>query len=67
MPGHKSREFKQHIAVSVETLVPQDNFYRLVDQCIDLSFVRDLAAEQDSRLKVVYRDDQAIVFQVIKP
>ncbi len=25
------------------------------------------AAEQDSRLKVVYRDDQAIVFQVIKP
>ncbi len=24
-------------------LVPKDNFYRQVDQCIDLSFVRDLA------------------------
>lgn len=45
MLGHKSREFKQQVAVSLETLVPPDNFYRRVDRCIDLSFVRDLAAE----------------------
>lgn len=45
MLGHKDRDFKQHVAVSLETLVPQDNFYRQVDQCIDLSFVRDLAEE----------------------
>jgi transposase len=45
MLGHKSRAFKQHVAISLEALVPQDNFYRQVDQCIDLSFVRDLAAE----------------------
>ncbi len=43
MLGHKSRDFKQHVAVSLEVLVPRDNFYRQVDQCIDLSFVRDLA------------------------
>ena len=45
MLGHKSREFKRQVAVSLEALVPADNFYRQVDQCIDLSFVRDLAAE----------------------
>ncbi len=45
MLGHKSREFKQQVAISLETLVPADNFYRQVDQSIDLSFVRDLAAE----------------------
>ncbi len=45
MLGHKDRAFRQHFAISVEDLVPQDNFYRQVDQCIDLSFVRDLAAE----------------------
>jgi transposase len=45
MLGYKVRDFKQHVAVSLEVLVPQDNFYRRVDQCMDLSFVRDLAAE----------------------
>jgi transposase len=45
MLGHKDRGFKQHVSVSLEALVPEDNFYRQVDQCIDLSFVRDLAAE----------------------
>ena len=44
MLGHKSREFKQHVAVSLEALVPRDNFYRQVEQCVDLSFVRELAA-----------------------
>jgi len=45
MLGHKDRGFKQHVSFSLEALAPQDNFYRQVDRCIDLSFVRDLAAE----------------------
>ena len=49
MLGHKSREFKRHVGVSLEGLVPRNNFYRQVDQCIDISFVRDLAAEFYSR------------------
>jgi hypothetical protein len=34
MLGHMSRDFKQHIAISVEDLVPQGNFYRQVDASI---------------------------------
>jgi hypothetical protein len=45
MLGYKSQEFKQQASVSLEALVPQDNFYCQVDQCIDLNFVRDLAAD----------------------
>src|SRR5258706_6832333 len=45
MLGHKAREFKQHQSISLEDLVPDDNFYRQVERSIDLSFVRDLADE----------------------
>jgi transposase len=45
MLGHKAREFKQHKSISLEDLVPDDNFYRQAERSIDLSFVRDLAAE----------------------
>lgn len=45
MLGHKAREFKQHKSISLEDLVPDDNFYRQVERSIDLSFVRDLADE----------------------
>jgi transposase len=45
MLGHKARDFKQHMAISLEHLVPKDNFYRQVDQSLDLKFVRDLAGE----------------------
>jgi len=45
MLGHKARDFRQHVAISLDDLVPKDNFYRQVEQCIDLSFVRDLAGE----------------------
>jgi hypothetical protein len=31
MLGHKSREFKQLVPMSLEALVPPDNFYRQVD------------------------------------
>jgi transposase len=42
MLGHKPREFKQHKSISLEDLVPDDNFYRQVERTIDLSFVREL-------------------------
>lgn len=45
MLGHKTRDFKQHVAISLDSLVPKDNFYRQIEQSIDLSFVRDLASE----------------------
>jgi transposase len=43
MLGYKAREFRPLTAVSLEDLVPEDNFYRQVDRSIDLSFVHDLA------------------------
>src|SRR6266496_6701306 len=45
MLGHKAREFKQHQSISLEDLIPDDNFYRQVERSIDLSFVRKLASE----------------------
>jgi transposase len=45
MLGHKSRDFRKHVSISLEDLVPKDNFYRQVEHSIDLSFVRDLAGE----------------------
>ena len=45
MLGHKVRDFRPLTAVSLEDLVPEDNFYRQVERSIDLSFVCDLAEE----------------------
>jgi len=42
MMGYKIRNLKTFTSISLETLVPEDNFYRQVEKCIDLSFVRDL-------------------------
>ena len=42
MMGYKIRNLKTFTSFSLENLVPEDNFYRHVEQCIDLSFVRDL-------------------------
>ena len=42
MLGTKDKNFKTHTAVSLEGLVPGDNFYRQVEECLDLHFVRDL-------------------------
>lgn len=44
MLKEKERNFKTRI-VSLETLVPQDNFYRTVEAKLDLSFVRDLVRD----------------------
>ena len=45
MLREKERNFKPCI-VSLESLVPQNNFYRTVEAKLDLSFVRDLVREQ---------------------
>jgi transposase len=48
MLGQKVKCFKEHTAVSLETLVPQNNFYRQVEAQLDLSFVRELVKEHDA-------------------
>jgi hypothetical protein len=45
MLGHKVKLFKLHPAISLESLVPKNNFYRHVEAKLDLSFVRDLVKE----------------------
>ena len=45
MIGYKARDFKPLTAVSLEELVPEDNFYREVECSLDLSFVRELVYE----------------------
>src|SRR5436309_3462090 len=42
----KSRRLDEPIAVSLESLIPQDHFYRHLEGKLDLSFVRDWAREQ---------------------
>jgi transposase len=41
----KARRLNQPIAVSLEDLVPQGNFYRHLDATLDLSFVREWVQE----------------------
>ena len=45
MLGAKARVFKSHPELSLEELVPQDNFYRQVQSKLDLEFVRELVAK----------------------
>ena len=45
MMGFKKRTFAPLVAVSLEELVPQEHFYRHVQQVLDLSFVYDLVRE----------------------
>ena len=45
MLGKKDKKFKSHTAVSLEQLVPKDNFYRQVETCLDLDFIRDLVRD----------------------
>jgi transposase len=37
----KCRVLDHHVVVSLDALVPTDHFYRHLDACLDLSFVRD--------------------------
>ncbi len=45
MMGTKIRNFAPLPDLSLEELVPKDNFYRRLDQTLDLSFVRDLVKD----------------------
>jgi transposase len=45
MLGRKDKNFKSLTAVSLEDLVPDDNFYRQIEGCVDLDFVRDLVQD----------------------
>jgi transposase len=45
MMGTKRRKFAPQINVSLEELVPQDHFYRYLDQKLDLSFVREFVQQ----------------------
>ena len=45
MMGTKMRHFTPLTNLSLEGLVPKDNFYRRLDAMLDLSFVRDLVRE----------------------
>src|SRR5436190_9260521 len=46
MMGTKLRTFAPQINVSLEELVPQDHFYRDLDQKLDLSFVRSFVEQR---------------------
>src|SRR6476620_2486408 len=41
----KSRDLDRPVLITVESAVPQNHFYRYLHRLLDLSFVRDLAAE----------------------
>jgi transposase len=45
MLGHKARLFKPHTNIRLDEFVPEDNFYRHLEQTLDLSFVRDLVRD----------------------
>jgi transposase len=45
MMGTKQRDFSSLQDVSLEELVPEDNFYRRLERTLDLSFVRELVKD----------------------
>lgn len=48
MLGHKAKLFKEHPAIRLDALIPEDNFYRQVEAKLDLSFVRGLVQDHYS-------------------
>jgi hypothetical protein len=46
MMGLQERAFAPLVSVSLEELVPQDHFYRHLQQVLDLSFVHQLVRER---------------------
>ncbi len=45
MMGTKMRHFSSLPNLSLEELVPKDNFYRRLDAMLNLSFIRELVRE----------------------
>ena len=46
MMGIKERDFSSLEDLSLEGLVPEDNFYRRLERTVDLSFVRELVRDR---------------------
>jgi transposase len=44
MLGHKAREFKPLTEVSLDDLVPKDNFYRHLEERLDLRFIHEFVS-----------------------
>jgi hypothetical protein len=42
----KEHESGHYLATSLEEFVPKDNFYRCIEERLDLSFVRELVADR---------------------
>jgi len=70
MLGQKTKDFQIHSDVSLDNLFPENNFYRQVEQCIDLGFVRELVRDLYSDFgrpsidPVVFFKQQLIAFFV---
>ena len=45
MMGHRTKQFKLFAPTNLDALVPPDNFYRRLEEKLDLSFVRDLVRD----------------------
>src|SRR3970040_1126313 len=45
MMGHRTKQFKLFAPTTLDTLVPADNFYRRLEEKLDLSFVRELVRD----------------------
>ena len=45
MMGHRSKRFKLFTETNLDALLPADNFYRRLEEKLDLSFVRDLVRD----------------------
>src|SRR3990170_8278487 len=46
MMGHRSKRFKLFTETNLEALLPADNFYRRLEEKLDLAFVRDLVRDR---------------------
>jgi transposase len=49
MLGQKAKIFRLHPHLTLDDLVPKDNFYRQVEAKLDLSFVRELVQDHYSQ------------------
>lgn len=45
MMGHRTKQCKLFAPTSLDALVPADNFYRRLEEKLDLSFARDLVRD----------------------
>jgi len=64
MLGHKSKIFKTHPAISLDQLVPLNNFYRKLEAKLDLSFVRSLVRPYYSPQKGRPSIDPVVFFKL---